>query len=88
MVVGRQKSRTMRRVYVKTPGGKTKLHFRLRKPSKAHCADCGGLLAGVPALRPFRMSDLAKTSKRPERAFGGVLCSYCSRRAIISKTRK
>lgn len=88
MVSGKQKSRSKRRVYRRTPSGKVVIHYVKRRPRKAHCADCGGKLAGVPALAPTFMRNLAKSSKRPERAYGGVLCSYCSRREIISKSRK
>lgn len=74
-----KRSRTFRRVFVKTPGGKNVLHYRKRKPAKAHCASCGALLHGVPRERPYVMQRLGKTEKRPERKFGGQLCSRCSR---------
>ncbi|MFH1065066.1 MAG: 50S ribosomal protein L34e [Nanoarchaeota archaeon] len=82
-----KRSRTFRRVFVKTPGGKTVLHYRKRKPSKAICAGCGELLHGVPRERPFIMQRLGKTKKRPERKFGGVLCSKCSRNKIKEHAR-
>lgn len=81
------RSRSLRRVYVKTPGGTTKLQFRKRKPSKAHCAGCGMVLGGVPRERPFKMKQLGKTQKRPERPYGGVLCSKCTRAKLIEKAR-
>ncbi|MBU2638142.1 MAG: 50S ribosomal protein L34e [Nanoarchaeota archaeon] len=79
MPAPRFRSRTFRRVFVKTPGGVTKLQYRKRKPSKAKCASCGALLAGVPRERPYKMQRMAKTKKRPERKFGGTLCTKCSR---------
>ncbi|MDI6737867.1 MAG: 50S ribosomal protein L34e [Nanoarchaeota archaeon] len=79
MPAPRYRSRTFRRVFVKTPGGKTVMHYRKRKPSKAHCAGCGALLHGVPRERPFIMQRMGKTEKRPERTFGGELCSKCTR---------
>ncbi len=87
MVSGRQKSRTLRRVYAKTPGGVVRLHYKPRRPAKASCANCGTALLGVANFRPNKMRGLAKTKKRPERMFGGQLCSSCSRREIISKLR-
>lgn len=63
------------------------MHYRKRKPSKAICAGCGALLHGVPRERPFIMQRLAKTKKRPERKFGGTLCSKCSRDKIKEHAR-
>jgi large subunit ribosomal protein L34e len=83
MVSGRHKSRTMRRVHVKVPGGATKLHYKLRKPKPAKCSMCGDVLKGVARERPVKMRNLAKTKKRPERPYGGILCSKCMRKKIV-----
>jgi large subunit ribosomal protein L34e len=88
MVSGKHKSRTMRKVFVRTPGAKTVVHYRKRKPAKAQCAGCGKELAGVPRERPYKMKTMTKTSKRPQRPFGGVLCSPCSRKEIIKRSRQ
>ena len=81
------KSRRLRRVFVKTPGGKTVLHYRQRKPSKAVCAGCKKQLAGVPRQISSKMANMPKTAKRPQRPYGGVLCSACTRRLLINKVR-
>ncbi len=83
----KQKSRTMRRVYKTTPGGRNKVDYVLRKPKKLRCFNCNNELHGIPRLRPIKLSNLAKTKRRPQRALGGVMCSACSRRAIIEKSR-
>ena len=88
MVSGMHKSRTFRRVPKKTPGGRVVLHHVLRKPKAAHCAKCKDALKGVPRERPIKMQKMAKTTKRPERPFGGVLCSKCLRQQIKDKARK
>jgi large subunit ribosomal protein L34e len=88
MVSGKHKSRTMRRVYRRSPKAGSTLKFRKRKPSRAKCAGCGRPLPGVPRERPKKMQNMPKTAKRPERPFGGRLCSSCSRREIIKKARK
>jgi large subunit ribosomal protein L34e len=82
MSQGRTKSRTLRRVVKKTPGGRLVKHFNKRKPSKATCASCGKTLVGVPRERPKKLATLPKTQRRPERPYGGVLCSLCSRKKI------
>jgi large subunit ribosomal protein L34e len=85
---GRTKSRTYRRVFVKTPGGRTVMHYRKRKPGKAKCGVCGAFLPGTLRERPFKMRNIAKTKKRPERPYGGYLCSKCMRKKIIEQARK
>lgn len=78
----------MRRVSRRTPGSRTVLQHRKRKPSKAKCSECGKLLPGVPRERPYKMARMAKTKKRPERPYGGSLCSACMRRKMVAEARK
>ncbi|MEK6951258.1 MAG: 50S ribosomal protein L34e [Nanoarchaeota archaeon] len=81
------KSGRFRRVYVKTPGGRTALHYRESKPTRAHCGQCGRALAGVPRERPVILRRIPKSSRRPERPYGGVLCSACMRLLFQAKAR-
>ena len=83
MTEGRIKSRTMRRVAVKLPGNRSVIHYRKRKPSRAICGECGAKLNGVPRERPYKMMNMPKSKKRPERPFGGVLCTKCMRKKIL-----
>jgi large subunit ribosomal protein L34e len=87
MAEGRFKSKTFRKIFRKTPGGRLITHYSLRKPKKAHCANCGKPLAGVLRARPVKLRTTAKTKKRPERPFGGVLCSRCMRQRIKEVVR-
>ncbi|MBD3319077.1 50S ribosomal protein L34e [Candidatus Woesearchaeota archaeon] len=75
------KSRTFRRVHVMTPGGTKARVFKRRTPKAAHCP-CGALLKGVPRALPSTLQNMPKTHKRPERPFGGVLCSACLRAKV------
>jgi len=84
---GQYKSKTFRRVFVRTPGSKTVLHYRTRKPSKAICGSCKQVLLGVARQRPTRMQNIPKTQKRPERPFGGVLCGGCMRKQFVALAR-
>ena len=79
---GMYKSRTFRRVATKLPGGTTTTRFQRRKPQAAHCARCGAQLHGIPRGNAADMAKLSKTEKRPERLYGGVLCSRCLRDTI------
>jgi len=88
MPEGRFKSRSMKRVFRKVPGGRTVLHYKRKKPKKAHCAGCGGLLSGVPRENSITMKNMPKTKKRPERPFGGVLCSRCMRTEFKAQAKE
>lgn len=77
-----QRSRSLRRLVRKTPGGTRKKVFGIRRPSQASCANCGGKLAGVQRETPSKISKLSLTKKRPKRMFGGNICSSCSRKTI------
>ena len=87
MPAGKHKSGRYRKIFVKTPGSKTTVHFRERKPSKAVCGRCKKQLAGVPRERPAKMVNMPKTHKRPDRPYGGVLCSKCTRELLREKAR-
>lgn len=71
------RSRSLRRVKRRTPGGRVVTLYEKRKPGPARCARCGRPLAGVPRYRPNVIRNMSKTSKRPERPYGGVLCPSC-----------
>lgn len=85
---GMFKSRTFRRVSKKLPGGTTVMRFLRRKPKGAHCARCGADLHGIPRELPTQMRNLTKSEKRPERPYGGVLCSRCLKDTIKMDARE
>ncbi|NPA77181.1 MAG: hypothetical protein GXN93_05535 [Candidatus Diapherotrites archaeon] len=75
--------RHLKAVRRRTPGGRVVTHFRREKTSKQVCAICGAPLHGVPhGKRPSEVRKLAKTERRPERIFAGVLCAACTRRVL------
>jgi len=76
------------RVTRRTPSGRIVYQFKKKKPQKARCGVCGKILKGVVCGRPYMVQKHSKTERRPERPFGGVLCSACMRRVMIAKCRK
>ena len=88
MPAPRLRSRSLRKIFRKVPGGRTSVHFKNRKPKGARCGNCGATLKGIPREPSFTIRNLAKTKKRPERPYGGVLCSRCMRQEIINKIRQ
>ena len=87
MPANRFRSRSYKRTFKRTPGGKTVLRYKKKKPSKHVCGECGKLLHGVPRGRPYEIKKLAKTKKRPNRPYGGYLCSECSRKFFKQEAR-
>lgn len=72
----------------RTPTGRIVIKVKKRRPAVAKCANCGRQLHGMPRLTPAKMKKLAKSEKRPQRAYGGYLCSSCMRELFKSEIRK
>jgi len=76
------------KVKVKVPSGKVVVKKKWKKASVAKCAVCGKPLQGIPRLRVAEIRKLPKSKKRPERPYGGYLCSECMRELFKEKARK
>ena len=88
MVRGQFRSKQrFRKIFVRTPGSATHVQYRERKPKKASCGGGRKALAGGSRELPSVMANLPKTAKRPERPFGGMLCSTCMRMLIQFRAR-
>jgi len=87
MVAPRLRSRSKRRVFVKTPGGRVTIHYEDRNPKQGTCPVTGEVLKGMPRALPAKMQNLAKSKKRPQRPYGGVLSSRAMRRVVINEAR-
>ena len=81
------RTRSLRKIHVRLPGGETVVHYEKRRPGPARCAICGRPLNGVPRLRPVELRKLPKTAKRPERPFGGMICHECLERLLKRSIR-
>jgi large subunit ribosomal protein L34e len=79
MVKPHLRSRSLKRKKVRTPGKRLTTHYKSKKPGVAKCAICKKRLHGIPRLNQADMRKLAKTKKRPQRPYGGNLCSKCMR---------
>ena len=82
------RTRSLRRKYVRTPGGRIVLHYFKKRPNPAKCAICKKELHGVPRLRPAKLRQLPKSSKRPTRPYGGTICSTCLQKLIKNAVRE
>jgi large subunit ribosomal protein L34e len=79
------RSTSWRKIKKKLPGGRFIIHYLKRKPSISVCAVCKKPLHGVPRDIPSKIRRLSKTCRRPERPYGGNLCSRCMREKIKEK---
>ncbi|MCD6549661.1 50S ribosomal protein L34e [Candidatus Micrarchaeota archaeon] len=78
MPLPRNRSRSKRRIFKRTPGGRTTIHYKRREKGKVHyCAICHAKLQGTHSLR-----GMSKSEKRPERLFGGHLCHACTEKVV------
>lgn len=87
MPIPSRRSRSVTRKAVRTPSGKISMHFTKRQPSRAQCGRCGAVLQGVPRVRAMVLKRLPKSKKRPQRPYGGNLCSSCMRQLFVEKAR-
>ncbi len=84
----KQKSNTLAEKKVRTPAARVVTHYIERKPKQAVCAVCGAKLKGVPRGRPAQVRAIPKTQRRPDRPYGGVLCSTCTRAKLKEAARQ
>jgi len=87
MPAPRFRSRSLRRVQRRMPGGKVKRVYLARKPGTIRCALCGSELQGIPRLSRVKAKNTAKSKKRPERPYGGFLCNKCAREKLKKEAR-
>lgn len=87
MVNGAKKSRSARKVYKRVTKG-VKTSYEIRKPSGTVCGNCGISLPGISAKKASAMKNTAKSHKRAQRPFGGVLCSSCLKDLIVIEARE
>lgn len=81
---GRLKSRSLRRVQVKTTKGTT-THYRQKNRSIAKCAVTKKPLRGIPRLTNRRFKNLAKSKKTVARPFGGFMSGSALKTKIINE---
>ncbi len=87
MVAPRLRSRSKKRMQVKTPGGETVIRYKRKKPSKHTCGMCKKTLGGTPNAIPSKIGKMTKSQKVPERMYAGVLCNECTEALVRYRTR-
>jgi len=74
----RYRTKSLRKIRKKTPGGQQRKHFEKRHKNWYKCAICGKPLFGVPR----EPKKVPKSSRRPERLYGGYLCAECLKKEL------
>ena len=72
------RSRSRRRIWRRTPGGRLVIHYEKKLGDYPRCAICGKKLHGLPRAKELRRLNLSR--KRVTRMYGGHLCSECARK--------
>ena len=81
------RTRSRKRVKVRTPGGRMVLHYKKEKAGKTPCGRCGKPLNGVPNLNPSEMKGVSPSDRVPSRPYAGVLCNRCLSNLVRYTTR-
>lgn len=77
------KTRSNRRMKVKTASGKL-LNRRIKKYAKKHrCHECASVLSSIARLRPAEFSRQKVSSRRVNRPYGATVCGKCVKDKII-----
>ncbi len=82
MVKPGYRSHSQARYKKTTPGNRNVIHYKRRKPKKAHCMICKKPLQGIPRLRPSAMKKVPKTSRKVTRPYSGKFCATCLKQLI------
>ncbi|MBU1199042.1 MAG: 50S ribosomal protein L34e [Nanoarchaeota archaeon] len=83
----RYRSRKLKRVKKKVPGGATKLSYKKKTPKIHKCAECKKELKGIPRLKATKAKHVPKTKKKVSRLYGGFLCGTCARKKLKNQAR-
>ena len=82
MTLRKNRSKSVKRVFRRTPSGRVSTLFKAGKHKPARCRLCGALLGGVKLSRR-----VAKSEKVPSRIFAGQLCPACVSDVVKAKAR-
>lgn len=87
MPAPRFRNSTFKRVSKVAPGGRKITHYKKKKPSKHVCAKCGKVLDAVPRGRAYEIKKLSKNQRRPNRPYGGIYCTNCTKKLVKEEAR-
>ncbi len=77
----------MKKVKIRSPSGNAMLRRRRERVAAAKCANCKSPLHGLQRKTQSGFKKLSLSERRPERPYGGCLCSNCSRDIFRERAR-
>lgn len=77
----------MKKIRIRIPSGRSVIRYKRKRIGFSVCANCNRQLHGTPRLTVAEIGKLAKTQKRPSRAYGGYLCGNCTKDLFREKAR-
>ncbi len=83
-----KRSRSVKKVVKRTPGGRLVVHFKKKRAGYPKCAICKRELHGVARGRSSEVRKLPRSQRRVSRPYGGYLCSSCMRAEIKRLVRE
>ena len=83
----RKSIRSGKRKLVKTPSGKFYFKSIKKKANYPHCATCNRVLPGVARGTRVEVRRMSLSERKPNRPYGGQICSPCLRRKLIKANR-
>ncbi|MFC2162232.1 hypothetical protein ACFLRF_00990 [Candidatus Altiarchaeota archaeon] len=86
MVRPSQRTRSVKKVKKRTPGGRTVTHYRSGKTKSGKCGRCSAQLKGV-ASGTEAVRKTPKGSRTPTRPYSGELCGGCLDKLVRYTTR-
>lgn len=85
MVNGRLKSKSLRKVQVRTLGSNNSTHYRQKIRSLPKCAVTKKPLRGIPRLTNRKFKKLNKSQKTVSRPFGGYMSHSALKTKILTE---
>ena len=82
----RYRSRSYKRIFKKTPGGRTVIHYRRKNHQSMSVPDVENHYMVFPG-KTLRDKETREIQKRPNRPYGGYYCSSCARKVFKREAR-
>ncbi len=77
MVRPDKRTRSVKKVKKKTPGGRTVTHFKAEKAKACKCGRCKTLVKNIATGSNTELSGMSKSKKGTSMPYSGVLCNKC-----------
>jgi len=81
------RTRSSKRVDVKSPSSEKRFHYKMETTSTSSCSICGKPLGGIAHLTTVKKRKLNRSKRKIWRPYGGHLCHNCLKIALKQSAR-